>query len=289
MSVFTPAGGGGIPITVNQGSPPWIINVTQFGSNNVVTGTGTSGLGIPRVTVSSDSSLTNITGTISLPTGASTSANQTTEIASLQIIDDIPHAQNAAFVKGVPMMGQLDDTSTVVATEDNVSVARITAQRAVHTNLRNNAGTEIATSANPLRIDPTGTTAQPSTQSGNWSVRVQDGSGTAITSTSFNSKQYLDSNPNTAFSTASNTRPAINNVSAVLLAANTNRKYVMIFNQSGATIFIKMGATAVINEGIRLANNEWYEITADNLWVGTINAIKSGAASVNVDVFEGTP
>lgn len=64
------------------------VNVTQFGSNNVVTGAGTSGLGIPRVTVSSDSSLflqtgtntigsiNNILGTISLPTGASTAILQ---------------------------------------------------------------------------------------------------------------------------------------------------------------------------------------------------------------------
>lgn len=105
--------------------------------------------------------ITNISGTVSLPTGASTSANQSTEITSLQLIDDLPHAQNAALSKGVPIMGQLDDTSTTAATEDNVSVARITAQRALHTNLRNNAGTEIGTSANPVRIDPTGTTTQP--------------------------------------------------------------------------------------------------------------------------------
>lgn len=96
-----------------------------------------------------------------LPSGASTSANQTTEITSLQLIDDLPHAQNATLSKGVPIMGQLDDTSTTAATEDAVAVARITAQRAVHVNLRNNAGTETATSGNPLRVDPTGTTTQP--------------------------------------------------------------------------------------------------------------------------------
>lgn len=42
---------------VTQSTSPWVSNVTQFGSNNVVTGTGTSGLGIPRVTVSNDSSI----------------------------------------------------------------------------------------------------------------------------------------------------------------------------------------------------------------------------------------
>lgn len=74
-------------VTVNQGTSPWVENVSQFGGSNVVTGTGTSGAGIPRVTVSSDSSLTNISGTISLPTGAATSANQTNASQKTQIVD----------------------------------------------------------------------------------------------------------------------------------------------------------------------------------------------------------
>lgn len=92
-------------------------NITQFGGNNIATGTGTGGVGVPRVTVSSDSvvgatesgtwtvqpgnsanttawlvtgtggtfpatesgtwNITNVSGTVSLPTGASTAANQT--------------------------------------------------------------------------------------------------------------------------------------------------------------------------------------------------------------------
>ena len=61
------------------------INVAQFGGSNVVTGTGVSGAGIPRVTVSSDSSL-SITGTVPLPTGAATSANQTNGNQETQIV-----------------------------------------------------------------------------------------------------------------------------------------------------------------------------------------------------------
>jgi hypothetical protein len=44
-------------VTANQGTSPWVTNVTQFGSSNVVTGTGASGSGIPRVTVSNDSNI----------------------------------------------------------------------------------------------------------------------------------------------------------------------------------------------------------------------------------------
>ena len=44
-------------VTANQGGAPWSDNITQFGGTNVSTGTGAGGAGIPRVTVSNDSSL----------------------------------------------------------------------------------------------------------------------------------------------------------------------------------------------------------------------------------------
>lgn len=43
--------------TVSQGGAPWSQNVTQFGGVNLSTGTGAGGTGIPRVTISNDSSL----------------------------------------------------------------------------------------------------------------------------------------------------------------------------------------------------------------------------------------
>lgn len=44
-------------VTANQGGAPWSQNVTQFGGTNLSTGTGASGAGIPRVTVSNDSNI----------------------------------------------------------------------------------------------------------------------------------------------------------------------------------------------------------------------------------------
>lgn len=81
-------------VTANQGTNPWINNITQFGGTALVTGVGASGLGIPRITVSNDSNIlatqsgtwniNNILGTVSLPTGAATAANQTSEISAIQ-------------------------------------------------------------------------------------------------------------------------------------------------------------------------------------------------------------
>lgn len=87
-----------------------------------------------------------------LPTGAATSANQTTEITSLQLIDNLPHSMNGSFTSAVPIGGQLDDTTTTVATENNIAPLRITAQRAAHVNLRDDSGVEFGTVANPFNV-----------------------------------------------------------------------------------------------------------------------------------------
>lgn len=77
----------------------------------------------------------------------------------------VSQQDNTGFTPGttnfVPMGGEVDDTGTTAVTENNAGVARITAQRAVHMNLRNNSGTEIGVAGAPIRTDPTGTTTQP--------------------------------------------------------------------------------------------------------------------------------
>lgn len=73
-------------VTANQGGS-WTVAATQSGTWNV----------------------NNVSGTVSLPTGAATSANQTTEITSLQLIDNVigsgpgagTAATNSALIGGV--------------------------------------------------------------------------------------------------------------------------------------------------------------------------------------------
>jgi hypothetical protein len=88
-------------------------------------------------------SLKVATTSSALPTGASTLAEQQTQTTSLQLIDDVVNAINTALNKVAAIGGQLDDTSTTAATENNIAPFRITAQRAVHANLRDNSGVEI--------------------------------------------------------------------------------------------------------------------------------------------------
>lgn len=123
--------------------------------------------------------------------------------------------------------------------------------------------------------------------SGRQQILINDTSGNGITSTLFNSKQSLDIRPNTGFSTGVNTRPTVTNTTSTILAANINRKYVYIFNQSGTVIYLKFGNPAVVNQGIRVGNDEMFELTSNKLWTGTINAIRL-AGSGEIEVFEGT-
>lgn len=64
-------GSGTDSVTTFQGTSPWVDNITQFGGTNLSTGTGASGAGIPRVTVSNDSNiLASQSGTWTVQQGA---------------------------------------------------------------------------------------------------------------------------------------------------------------------------------------------------------------------------
>jgi hypothetical protein len=59
---------------------------------------------------------------------------------------------NAAFNKAAAIGGQLDDTGTTDATENNIAPVRITPKRAMHTNMRDASGAEIGTAGNPFVV-----------------------------------------------------------------------------------------------------------------------------------------
>jgi hypothetical protein len=57
---IAPDASGNVPVTIASGGGN--VNVAQFGGSNVVTGTGTGGAGIPRFTVSNDSTVGLVAG-----------------------------------------------------------------------------------------------------------------------------------------------------------------------------------------------------------------------------------
>ena len=72
-------------------------------------------------------------------------------VTSLVYAGDLSEIQSSETVKVVGSSSTGAEQTPVQSTSNG----------ALHSNLRNNAGTEIGTTANPVRIDPTGTTPQP--------------------------------------------------------------------------------------------------------------------------------
>lgn len=73
----------------------------------------------------------------------------------------VPFAQQSDGSLSAALVAQLDDISPAACPEQAICLARLTAQRALHTNLRTETGSEFGTATAPVRVDPTGTTTQP--------------------------------------------------------------------------------------------------------------------------------
>src|SRR5262249_33979875 len=151
-------------VTANQGSPPWTVKpdntawaLTGTSANvnvtNTVTVSGTVAIsGTVAATQSGTWNVTNISGTVSLPTGAATSANQPTA-ASLG--------------------------STTSGQTGNLSLGAVTTAAPSYTTATTNALS--LTTAGALRVDGSGVTQPVSgsvsisgsvacTQSGTWNI-----------------------------------------------------------------------------------------------------------------------
>ncbi len=94
---------------------------------------------------------------------------------------------------------------------------------------------------------------------------------------------------NTGFSSLSAGSPgqvAVGLNSTTLLAANPNRSYAHIYNNSGNPIYIQYSAAAALNQGVKIPPNGFFTIETNNLWLGAINAIGVTNNQL-VDILEG--
>lgn len=118
-----------------------------------------------------------------LPTGAATAANQTTQITSLQLLDDVVVADDAAFTPGttkVSMAGaEFDDTTPDSVDEGDAGALRMSSRRELYTQIRDAAGNERGanvTAGNKLAVDGSGVTltvaSHDVTNAGTFAVQV---------------------------------------------------------------------------------------------------------------------
>ncbi len=80
--------------------------------------------------------------------------------------------------------------------------------------------------------------------------------------------------------TVTHTAPTVDNADGEVLAANANRDYAILINDSDTVMYLNLGGTAAANTGIRIAaSGGSYELGTHALnYRGAINAIHGGGA-----------
>ena len=142
-------------LTVNQGTSPWVENVSQFGGSAVVTGTGASGAGIPRVTVSNDSAvLANIQ-----VAGSAVSASNPVPVSISSTIPGTP-IQNYNTAASVAAGGTSNHVYTVTAAK-TLNLSRIWASGSGKLKIEVQVETGVATGVYTTKFVGFNSTATP--------------------------------------------------------------------------------------------------------------------------------
>lgn len=77
-----------------------------------------------------------------------------------------------------------------------------------------------------------------------------------------------------AITTVTHTAVTVGAVTTVAKAANADRKWLLLVNDSDETVYVKLGAAAVLNQGIRIsASGGALELTGGSLYLGAVNGI----------------
>lgn len=184
--------------------------------------------------------INNVSGTVSLPTGASISAKQPALGTAGTASADVITVQGIASMTALKVDGSAVTQPVSGTVTANAGTGSFTVAQATGTNLHT--------------VVDSGTVA--ATQSGNWSTRTQDGSGTAITSTG----SALDVNLKTSAITINTsespytlvefvrndyTSTAVTTGAYVQIIASTANAYkeIHIFDSSGQTLKLATGGS----------------------------------------------
>ena len=121
--------------------------------------------------------------------------------------------------------------------------------------------------------------------SGYFALRVVDAAPQAYDSVE-DAKRVLQGDG--LYTTPTHTTVGVTTVTAAALAANAARRYALLQNISGETLYLKFGAAAVAAQGIALRPYAHYEMSAPagNLYRGAINVIHGGTGTHNLLVTE---
>lgn len=231
---------------VNTSAPAEAIQVAGADGSNILRPILTDATGKVSTNV------TNITGTVSLPTGASTSANQTTLGSQTTKIND---GTRTATIKAASTAAVATDTALVVAVSPNNSVAitaaalPLPAGAATSANQTNGTQTSIVTQTTAANLNATivGTTAAGSGSATNLITVQGNASGTPVpvsgTITTSNSANGATNNAAPAQATQIGGTDGVN-----LRALSVNPSGQLNLNNISGTISLPTGASTSANQ-----------------------------------------
>lgn len=213
----------------------------------LVTGTG----GTFPATQSGTWNLNNISGTVSLPTGAATAAKQpalgtagspSSDVITVQGVSSMTALKVDGSAVTQPVSAASLPLPTGATTESTLS--------AMSAKLPATLGQKAMANALAVSI-ASDQSAVPASQSGTWSTRLQDGSGNAITSTTTGSNIGIHTKEigRTAVDKARNDYSSVNVTTSAYvqlvssLAAEAHE--VEIFDSSGQTLLLATGGAGV--------------------------------------------
>ena len=278
-------------------------NIIQFGGTNISTGTGAGGAGIPRVTVSNDSSIIATQTTASqlnatiVGTATDNTANVTTKVPAIVAVASTltPAATATDMISLSVTTGTAGSGGGGLLRIDHVYP--VGTANTVALDVAQSGG--LATTASPaysnnnlypLSLDGYGdlrtlgygsvTSAAPSYSAGTPSPLSLDTAGNLRVSGSF----AVTTDKST---TGTITSPAAATSSFTVLAANASRVLASVYNATNKTLYLAMAATASTSAyTVQVAVGAYFELSLT--YTGIITGISPAGVSGNVQVTEYT-
>lgn len=236
--------------------------------------------------------ITNVSGTVSLPTGASTAAKQpalgTAGTASADVIT----------VQGIASMTALKvDGSAVVQPVSQSGTWTVQPGNTANTTAWKVDGSAVTQPVSAASLPlPSGASTSALQTTGNTSLaNIDAGTPAALGQTTMSASMPVviasdqstlavsgtvtATYAKTAQTASSPTAATVGTSSAQAVAANASRKGLVLTNTSVNIISLGLGATAVLNSGITLYPGGVFYMDADVFTVGAVNAIASAASS----------
>lgn len=273
-------------------SGSWTVAATQSGSWTVTANAGTGTFNIAGTVTSNQGTPNTLANAWPITITDGYGQIQGSAIHPIYVTGSITATNPSVGTDGAAALGfdtQVGGKVTTAAptyTNGNLDALSLTTLGGLRIDGVYASGTANATAADLMANGAYVTTAAPTYTTGQLSALSLDTAGNLrVLAAQGTTPWSVVTNKATA-STVTSVAQSTSNTQ--LLAANANRVFASIYNNTGQKMFIKLGTTAsTTSYSIQLMPNSYWEVPSD--WTGEIDAVWSGNGSSSALVTELTP